>query len=364
MRTLFSNRLRLLTLFLPLFVALQSCESGTEAEDSLSPTGIVPAVPANLGESVPYPERNPFTKEGILLGRKLFYDPKLSGNNQISCASCHHPDKAFSDGVRLSTAGASGKQLLRNVPALQNLGWMQGWFWDGGAKDVESLTLGPLTHPDEMDQNLRELVQELQTDRYYPTQFKAAFGSDSITSAMVARALAQFQRTLISGNSAYDRYSRSEAGATLSSAELRGLALVRTRCAPCHSSDHFTDQSYRNNGLDNVFSEEHEALGWGRGRITHNSEDLGKYKVPTLRNLVVTAPYMHDGRYNTLTEVLDHYQKGIAPSPTLDPALLKPDGSLGILLSERDKADIIAFLHTLTDRDFLQNAAFGPPPQP
>jgi len=346
-----------------LLVFLPGCNLASEEESFPFPKGAVPAVPANLGTAVPFPERNPFTEEGILLGRKLFYNTRLSGNNQISCASCHHPSKAFSDGVALATTGVSGQQLHRNVPALQNLAWMPGWFWDGGAKDLESLALGPLTHADEMAKDLKELVRELRADAEYPKQFKAAFGTDSITSALVARALAQFQRTLISGNSAYDRYARAEAGANLRPAEVRGLALVRSACAPCHSTDFFTDQSFRNNGLDSKFSDDHEALAWGRGRITRRAEDMGKYRVPTLRNIAVTTPYMHDGRFQTLEEVLEHYRHGLVSSPTLDPIFRQPNGQLGLLLTEEEKADIISFLHTLTDRDFLKNPAIGPPSQ-
>ncbi len=338
---------------------IMGCSSGVET-DHPEPNRYAVAAPANLGISVPFPERNPFTKEGVLLGKKLFFDPILSGNNQISCATCHQPEKAFSDGLALTTVGASGQPLRRHVPALQNLAWSQGWFWDGGAKDLESLAAGPLTHADEMAQDLRELTRELQNHSSYAPQFKAAFGTDSITSSSIMRALAQFQRTLISGNSLYDHYARQEPNAMLTSAELRGLALVRQHCAPCHATDFFTDQSYRNNGLDAVFPEDHEQMAWGKGRITKHPEDVGKYKVPTLRNVAVTAPYMHDGRFQTLAQVLDHYTHGMVSSATLDLIFKRPDGSLGLPLSAAEKTDIISFLHTLTDRDFLRNWAYSP----
>ncbi|RNI25796.1 cytochrome-c peroxidase [Rufibacter latericius] len=354
------SRFRAKVLFLLGSTFALSCAS--EETEPVTPSEFVLTAPANLGTAVPFPQRNPFTREGVLLGKKLFYDPILSGNNQISCASCHQPEKAFSDGRALTTAGASRKPLLRHAPALQNLAWMQGWFWDGGAKDLESLALGPLTHEDEMAQNLKELVLELQNHVEYPAQFKAAFGTDSITSALIARALAQFQRTLITGNSAYDRHVRKEPNATLNNQELRGLALVRQQCAPCHATDSFTDQSYRNNGLAQTFSEEHEQIAWGRGRITHRPEDIGKYKVPTLRNIMVTAPYMHDGCFETLQQVLDHYTHGIVPSPTLDPTFLRTDGTLGLTLTQKEKVDILSFLNTLTDWEFLQNPAHAPLP--
>ena len=315
--------------------------------------------PANLGKTVPFPERNPFTREGILLGKKLFYDPILSGNNSISCASCHLPQKAFSDDLALSTRGITGKPLLRHAPALQNLAWMPGWFWDGGAKDIESLNFGPLTHPDEMAQNLKELVSELKNHPEYPNLFKAAFPSDTISSTTITRALAQFERTLISSNSRYDKYVRKEDGGNLTVPELEGLALVKQKCASCHATDFFTDFGYHNNGLDQTYSDKNEALEWGRGRISGNPADIGKYKTPTLRNIALTAPYMHDGRFKTLAEVLEHYNSGVKNSATLDP-LLQKNNRLGIALTAAEKEKIILFLNTLTDREFTTDPDFLP----
>ncbi|MEJ8800784.1 cytochrome-c peroxidase [Pontibacter sp. H249] len=318
-----------------------------------------PAVPSNLAASVPSPERNPTTKEGVLLGRMLFFDPILSKNGKVSCASCHQPEKAFTDGAALSTAGVSGKPLLRHVPTLANVAWMQGLFWDGGAKDLESLSFGPLTHPDEMGQNLKELAQKLQQHKKYPVLFQKAFGTDSITSAAIGRALAQFQRTIISGNSRYDKYVRNEAGGTLSEPELKGLVLFKENCSTCHTSGFFTDNQYHNNGLDNTYSEANEAMEFGRGRITGLPKDIGKYKTPTLRNIAITAPYMHDGRFDTLDQVLEHYTSGIIQSATLAPEL-QQHGRLGIPLTAAEKESIIQFLKTLTDEEFLKNPELLP----
>jgi len=321
----------------------------------------LPPVPPNLGAEVPYPDHNPFTQAGVALGRMLFYDPILSGNNQVSCASCHQPDKAFADGKALSTAGVSGRPLQRNTPALINLAWMEGLFWDGGAKNLESLVFGPLTHPDEMGQNLKELTSELQRHATYPRLFRQAFGSDSITSANIARALAQFQRTLISANSRYDKHVRGESGEKLTLSELQGMALFRRHCAACHATDSFTDQAYHNNGLDSVFSTAAEGLAYGRGRITRRQQDVGKYKTPTLRNVALTAPYMHDGRFATLDQVLEHYRSGVMKSATLDAALKQADGQPGIPISSAEKEKIILFLNTLTDQAFLHNKAWSNP---
>lgn len=290
----------------------------------------------------------------MLLGRKLFFDPMLSKNGKVSCATCHQPEKAFTDGIALTSAGVSGKPLLRHVPTLANVAWMEGLFWDGGAKDLESLSFGPLTHPDEMGQNLKELAQKLQQHKVYPALFRDAFGSDSITSAAISRALAQFQRTIISGNSRYDKYVRQEAGGTLTELELKGLVLFREHCGSCHTSDFFTDNQYHNNGLDPAYGEAHEALAFGRGRITRRPEDIGKYKTPTLRNITLTAPYMHDGRFATLEQVLQHYTAGIAMSPTLAPEL-QQHTIPGIPLTTAEQQAIISFLKTLTDEEFIQN---------
>ncbi|QCR25077.1 cytochrome-c peroxidase [Pontibacter sp. SGAir0037] len=340
---------------------LVSCDSAPYQQSIPNQETIyLPEVPVNLAAALPYPERNPPTKEGVALGRMLFYDPILSQNGTVSCASCHQPEKAFTDGVALSRAGVSGAPLQRHVPTLVNVAWQDGLFWDGGAKDIESLTFGPLTHPDEMGQHVKELVQKLQQHEQYPQLFKKAFQTDSITSAFVTRALAQFERTLISGNSRYDRYIRNEAQGTLTSYELEGLSLFKKHCSNCHSSDLFTDNSYHNNGLDSEFSDANEALHFARGRITNQAADIGKYKTPTLRNIALTAPYMHDGRFSTLEEVLDHYSTGVTYSPSL--ALqLQQNNKLGIPLSSSDKNKIVSFLLTLTDSSFIQDKRYGNP---
>lgn len=340
---------------------LTACDKPASEAPAPQARRFSPAVPANLANAVPYPERNPFTVEGVELGRMLFYDPIVSANNQVSCASCHQQDKAFSDAEALSMAGVSGNALHRHAPALINVAWMNGLFWDGGAKDLESLAFGPITHPDEMGQDLKALTIKLQQHPKYPGLFRLAFGSDSITSASIARALAQFQRTLISANSRYDKYVRQEAGVSLSTPELQGLVLFQQHCASCHTSDFFTDQAYHNNGLDHEFSEEFEELAFGRGRITRQQQDIGKYKTPTLRNIALTAPYMHDGRFATLDDVLEHYRSGVMAAPSLAPELKQPNGQLGIPITKEEKEKIILFLNTLTDQDFVQNKAFSNP---
>ena len=304
-------------------------------------------VPVNLGGKMPE-LRFPITREGYELGKMLFFDPILSGNNTIACGSCHKPHLAFTDGLALSDKGVSGKPLSRNTPSIVNTAWMSGLFWDGGAKDIESLALGPIEHEDEMNQNIHELVLELNGDTAYTRRFRNVFPNEGITPHTIIRALGQFQNALVSGNSRYDYFRRGEEGGNLSSLELQGLALVEKHCAACHSSDLFTDNMYHNNGLDSIFSDDSffQPL-LGRYRITKDSNDLGKYKTPTLRNISLTAPYMHDGRFATLHEVLDHYSEGIKYSSTLDSNLSQP-----IRLSQHEKRAIVEFLHSLTDYSF------------
>lgn len=331
---------------LMLLVLLVSCMAESPADYTFN-------LPENLNLPMPVPEHNPTTEAGVELGKKLFYDPRLSSDNQVSCATCHQPAKAFSDGLVLSDRGVSKKALLRHVPQLTNVGWYEGFFWDGGAKNLESMVFGPLTHPDEMGQDLTEMIFELSSDPSYPVMFKRAFGQDTIRSAYVARALAQYMRTIISADSRYDRYIRGEGG-DLSPVEQRGMQLVQQKCAACHAfepgvTDYFTDFGYHNTGLNTRYPEGEEGLWKGRFRITFDSAQIGAYKTPTLRNLPQSAPYMHDGRFNTLMQVLDHYEYGVRQSPYLDKILQPTRGQTGIPMTSSEKEAILAFLHSLQD---------------
>lgn len=302
---------------------------------------------------------NPLTKDGIALGKRLFYDTSLSKTNTVSCATCHHQNLAFTDGVALGNFGVSGNFLHRNAPTLVNLAWAtNGLFWDGGSTNLESQAFAPLAHPDEMFQNLEQLVLELQADPTYNMWFQKAF-QQNITQAGIVKALAQFQRTLVSGTSKFDAYQKTGASNLLTALEKEGLALAETHCFSCHTSPLLTDNQYHNNGIDSDFSNtSQEGIYLGRFRVTHNRADLGKYRTPTLRNIALTAPYMHDGRFVSLEEVLAHYSSGVSNSETLDPRL-KTNGVLGIPLSAQDKIKLIAFLKTLTDYEFINNPKFS-----
>lgn len=298
----------------------------------------------------PQPDRNMLSEEGVDLGKRLFFDPKLSANGQVSCATCHSPELAFSDGFALASHGVSGNVLHRSAPVIFNLAWQsEGLFWDGGANNLESLNFGPLTHPDEMGADLGEIVNYLESDADYRQQFNLIFGEEQIQSAQVSRAISQYVRTLISQDSKYDRWKRNEA--ELTKLELTGYKLYQKNCSSCHQEGLFTDRRFHNNGLDKEYPNppELEGLYQGRYRITSDPEDLGAYKTPTLRNSALTAPYMHDGRFQTLDEVMDHYQMGIQTNESLAPILTK-----GIKLNTTEKEAIIAFLNTLTDSLFIQ----------
>jgi cytochrome c peroxidase len=321
------------------------------------------------------PKENPLTNEGVKLGRRLFYDPILSGSNLIACAHCHKQSQAFTDGLAHSL-GESAVPLPFNTPTLANLMWgPQHFFWDGRVPSLEIQALMPITNPDEMNQNLNELVAELQQVEEYRQLFASAYGE--ISQENIAKALSAFQRSLVSANSRYDQFlageirltDEEELGRKLFMAHPDVKASLRGgNCIDCHSqflTGGFDTQydGFSNNGLDSD-----KDLLPGLMAVTGKPEHRGLFKVPTLRNIALTAPYMHDGRFKTLEEVLDHYNQGIKLSSTLSPLIIEAD-NLGQIeqyepslnLSGREKKAIIAFLHTLTDEQFITDAKFSNP---
>jgi cytochrome c peroxidase len=300
------------------------------------------------------PLDNPLTEEGVALGRRLFSDKRLSINGTQSCASCHQPGQAFTDGKSVST-GAEGKSGTRNAMALFNLAWKSSFFWDGRAASIREQVLQPIQNPIEMHESLTNVVAKLAADPDYPKDFARAFGTPQITADVMARALEQFLLTEVSYNSKFDRMLLGEAKFTPE--EQRGLQLFQTEydprhgqfgadCFHCHGGALFQSQGFANNGLDETFAD------LGRFKVTNRKGDEGKFAVPTLRNVELTAPYMHDGRFQTLDEVVEHYCTGMKRSATLDPNLGKhPDG--GLPLSDSDKHALVAFMKTLTDQRFI-----------
>lgn len=331
-----------------IFVSLIAVACHTQTPEATRSKAL--SIPTHFLPKFTEPTTNIATTQGILLGKKLFFDPILSSNGKVSCATCHMPAKAFSDGQPVSTGGVSGNPLHRNSPALFNIAWATGFFWDGGAKNIESLAFAPLHHPDEMNKKANLSARDINQIPEYRAMFKQAFGVDTASEVEIVRALAQYQRSLISAQSKYDKWIQNPTLYPLTDLELKGLEIVNQKCAACHAPHYFTDFDYHNNGIDSVFNDTRfESVFLGRYRITLNPADVGKYKTPSLRNLAFTAPYMHDGRFNTLAEVLEHYSSGIKPSSTLSHKL--PVG--GFQLTEYEKKAIEEFLLTLNDYPFI-----------
>lgn len=296
---------------------------------------------------------NPVTKEGFELGKKLFYDPILSRNNTISCGSCHIQTSAFTHHGHRVSHGIDDLLGKRNAPPIQNLLWQTSFFWDGGVHNLDMIALNPISNPVEMDEDLSNVLQKLKNHSEYPTLFKKAFGTDNIETRYFLQALSQFMGMLISANSKYDKYKRGE-GVSLTTDEMQGLQLFETKCASCHKGELFSDFSFRNNGITNDF-----LYDKGRYEISALDSDIGKFKVPSLRNIEKTAPYMHTGNFTSLESVLDHYSSGVLYSPTLDTSLIKGNSEYGISLTEIEKQKIILFLKTLTDEEFIRNPLFN-----
>jgi cytochrome c peroxidase len=320
----------------------------------------VPGVqlPRQFGAPVYAPATNPPSRAAFALGRQLFYDARLSADGRVSCSSCHRQALAFASPERLSP-GVGGRRGLRNAPALQNLRWRHTFFADGGPKHLETLPLAPLTNPLEMGTTLAAVLGKLNADSAYTRQFAAVYGQRPISSYQLLRALAQFTSALTSANSRYDRAVRHEPGSQLTAPEQRGRALFGAKCSSCHATDLFTDGSFRNNGLNRRFSQDS-----GRVVVTFLPADRGQFAVPSLRNVARTAPYMHDGRFATLAQVLTHYDHGMVESPTLDPIFRGPNGRVGVPLTAAERRDLLAFLGTLTDTAFCQNRDFADPHRP
>jgi len=371
----------LVRLILPvLLLATYGCKDDEPGENG-DGTPITSICPSDGSAGTPYeldvpfffsapviPADNPLTVEGVDLGRHLFWETALSRNNAISCGSCHAPEAAFSDNAKFSV-GVHGHLTRRNSMAIMNLAWNNKFFWDGRALTLEEQLLEPVAHPQEMDLTWPEAVSRIAESPLYQEKFTGAFGTPCVDSVRITYALAQFIRTMISADSKFDRALRT-GGAVLTISEQRGLELFLAEagdpqifpggqnggdCFHCHGGAliEFTDHGFHNNGLDSVLTD------LGRAEVTGQPYDAGVFKTPSLRNIALTAPYMHDGRFATLREVIEHYNSGGHPSPTLDP-LMKMQGT-GLGLSEVAIDDLVHFLETLTDTEFVANESFSNP---
>jgi cytochrome c peroxidase len=354
-------------LLFSIFIAIVLLFACKKDKVGYAPTPVVIETPSHFAK-MEIPADNPFTKEGIALGRKLFHEVRLSLNNTLACASCHGANTGFSDSKKFSI-GVGGEVGTRQSMALVNLGWQSTFFWDGRALTIEQQILGPVPNPIEMHLEWTDAVDRLMKDINYSNDFYRAFGTKVITKELVAKAIAQFLRTMISGGSKFDAMYKFSNGLALSQLENIRLQTVTpdewagydsfkslngADCFHCHNGPNLQVQKFSNNGLDAVFSD------LGRGAITNNSNDNGKFKAPSLRNIALTAPYMHDGRFATLEEVIEHYSSGIQASSTIDPKI-EYAAQGGVQLDAIEKMQLKAFLETLTDYDFINNPDFKKP---
>lgn len=294
-------------------------------------------------------ENNSVTEKGFKLGRKLFFDPLLSVDQSVSCGNCHLQQVAFADSPNHPfSVGVEDRIGTRNAPSLSNLAFFKEFFWDGGVTHLDFVPINAIEAHFEMNETLAHVVEKLNNSEVYSSLFKDAFDIDTITSPFMLHALSQFTLMMISDQSKFDLYLNNKA--TFTTEEQKGYEIFTQKCSSCHSGVLLTDFSYRNNGIDTVFSD------LGRALISENSADEGKFRVPSLRNIARTAPYMHNAKFNTLEEVLQHYANNIQTSATLDPSLQN-----GIALTTAEQQQIIVFLETLTDYAFISDDRFFAP---
>lgn len=317
-----------------------------------SDKNLVFQVPAGWPAPVYDFTKNPLSAAKVLLGRALFYDPVLSADSTISCTSCHLQYTAFTHVDHTLSHGISGSIGTRNAPATMNLAWSKQFMWDGAVNHLDVQPLAPIAHPAEMGSSLDSVIFRLQRSATYKKLFISAFGDSIVTGERLLKSISQFMLTLVSANSKYDLVKNKVSGVAFSLQEEKGYALFREHCASCHTEPLFTTNGFANNGLavDTTLND------YGRIRITRAAKDSLLFKIPTLRNVEYSYPYMHDGRFKRLQDVINHYASGIVQHKTLSPELMHP-----IVLSADDKVDLLAFLLTLTDKKFLFNPDYSYP---
>ncbi len=331
---------------------ISSCKKNSIEDDNspYNPTYINLTMPA--GWPTPASDifaNNRLTEEGFQLGKKLFYDGRLSKDGSFPCASCHQQDAAFATYDHDFSHGYNNSYTTRNAPGLFNLAWMTKYYWDGSVNSIEVEPIIPITAANHMGENINDVINKLKLDTAYPKLFDGAFGTAEITSQRMFKALAQFTGSIVSYNSKYDKVQRGEASFT--PAELNGYNFFKAKCETCHKEPLFTDNSFRNNGMTaNSFLND-----FGRMRVTNDRNDSLKFKVPSLRNVILTFPYSHDGRFYSIGAAIDHYRTGIVTTqPTLDPLLVNR-----ISITNAEKNDLIYFLNTLTDTTMTKAARFA-----
>lgn len=330
-----------LSLFALLLPVVAGCDNPAN-----EPSPAVVEVPSGF-PPMPVPPDNTLTPERVRLGKRLFFDTRLSRTGDVACGTCHLQSNAFAD-PRQFSSGVDGKVGNRNAPALINMAWNTSFFWDGGVPTLEQQAIAPIINPLEMDMTLQGVVERVRTDALYVEMFNEAYGSDP-KPEWVTKAIASFVRTMVSGNSRYDRFNRGDSSA-MNASERRGMNIFfgeKAECFHCHVGFNLTNNTFQNNGLYMTYADS------GRARVTERASDLGKFKVPTLRNVEVTAPYMHDGSLTTLEDVVDHYAGGGKGHPNQSSTIHRFD------LTDEERADLIAFLKSLTDHTFLNDPRFN-----
>lgn len=371
-------------IFIAFLASLLSCSKdpeigGSNGNIAETATPFSPETPAAFSKML-IPKDNPFTVEGVQLGRMLFYDPILSGDSTLSCGSCHNQQFAFTDNGKQFSKGITGAEGNMNAMQIFNLGWHRaGFFWDGRAATLEQQVTMPVENPVEMHENWPNIVTKLSRHPQYPDLFKKAFGKKEITRELAGKALAQFVRTIVSGKSKFDLYQQGNRAVFIPSEE-NGLRLFLNDpkfdrfgskeisgadCFHCHSTPFFNEidpqLAFKNNGLsDDAALKKNPGLM----AVTGRPDDLGKFKIPSLRNVALTAPYMHDGRFKTLEEVVEHYNNGGTHSSNIDPLMASvkfKDYGGKLQLSASEKQDLINFLKTLTDTSLTNNPAYSNP---
>ncbi|NII23870.1 cytochrome-c peroxidase [Pseudoflavitalea sp. X16] len=329
-------------------VCVHACKKSDHGGGAPTPLSFV--IPSGFPDPAYTFATNPLTEQGFQLGRKLFYDGRLSRDGNFPCASCHQQFAAFATFDHNFSHGFNNQFTTRNAPPLFNVVWQKQTHWDGGILNLEVQPLAPLTAPNEMAEDINNVINKLSQDAGYKQLFKAAYGDETINSQRMLLALTQFVGSLVSADSKYDRVKKGMA--SFAQDEQMGYTIFQSKCTGCHAEPLFTDNSFRNTGLaaDPTINDK------GRMRITNNKADSLKFKVPSLRNLYVTFPYGHDGRFSSVNQALEHYNSGVQVSTTVDPLVKN-----GIPLSTNDKIYLQAFLRTLTDSTFIKNPRFAAP---
>ena len=364
------NNIKCLLLIGVMLFAIISCDDDSMPIDPIDQVIEQDTTPYNFTfGDLPAPDLpldNVLTEQGVALGRMLFYETMLSKDNSQACADCHRQENAFSD-IRRFSIGVEMLPGKRQAMAVFNMAWnSNAFFWDGRSHLLRDQALLPIQDELEMDETLGNVIAKLSADSRYIDQFTRVYGSDDITEEKMALAMEQFMLSIVSYDSKYDQW---QAGSVeLTESEERGRLLFETEynpffpdfsgadCAHCHGGANFENDLYMNNGLD----ADADFVDIGREAVTNNIADRAKFKVPTLRNIALTPPYMHDGRFETLEEVIDHYNEGIHPSSTADQTVLNT-ADTGLFLDEQDKLDLLSFLKTLTDDTFVNEERYGTP---